>query len=125
MKVLDRLGRFSGTSIVTAALLLVVLQSLVNYAAGPDFSFVLFYLLPVTCVAWLVGRREGYVVARGLLPPDLVRPTHDRLLDVLGIDPADPATWAGKSYVADPTALALTAACRTDAVEAVKLPLPA
>jgi hypothetical protein len=62
---------------------------------------------------------EGYVVARGLLSPDLVRKTHDGLLDVLGIDPADPATWAGKDYVSDPTAIALTAACRTDAVEAV------
>jgi diguanylate cyclase (GGDEF)-like protein len=39
------------------------LQSYVNYLAGPDFSFVLFYLLPVACVAWLVGRRAGYVIA--------------------------------------------------------------
>jgi diguanylate cyclase (GGDEF)-like protein len=63
MKLLDRLGDFSKTFLVTLALLLVVLQSIINYLAGPDFSFVLFYLLPVSFVAWLVGRRAGYAVA--------------------------------------------------------------
>ncbi|MCA1641095.1 MAG: GGDEF domain-containing protein [Acidobacteria bacterium] len=54
MKLLDRLGGFSKTFLVTLALLLVVLQSTINYLAGPDFSFVLFYLLPISFVAWLV-----------------------------------------------------------------------
>jgi diguanylate cyclase (GGDEF)-like protein len=63
MKALERLGKLSDSTIVAAAFLLVAVQSLINYAAGPDFSFVLFYLLPVTVVAWLVGRRAGYAVA--------------------------------------------------------------
>ena len=63
MKLLDRLGGFSRTFLVTLALLLVVLQSIINYLAGPDFSFVLFYLLPISFVAWLVGRRAGFLVA--------------------------------------------------------------
>jgi diguanylate cyclase (GGDEF)-like protein len=63
MKLLDRLGGFSKTFLIALALLLVALQSAVNYLAGPDFSFVLFYLLPVSFVAWLVGRRAGYAVA--------------------------------------------------------------
>jgi diguanylate cyclase (GGDEF)-like protein len=63
MKLLDRLGDFSKTFLVALALLLVLTQSIVNYLAGPDFSFVLFYLLPVSVVAWLVGRRAGFVVA--------------------------------------------------------------
>jgi diguanylate cyclase (GGDEF)-like protein len=63
MKALDRLGRFSNWFLVTCALLLVVLQSVINYLAGPDFSFVLFYLLPISLIAWLVGRRAGYFVA--------------------------------------------------------------
>ncbi|MCA1630315.1 MAG: diguanylate cyclase [Acidobacteria bacterium] len=63
MKLLDRLGGFSKTFLVTLALLLVVLQSTINYLAGPDFSFVLFYLLPISFVAWLVGRRAGFLVA--------------------------------------------------------------
>jgi diguanylate cyclase (GGDEF)-like protein len=63
MKLLDRLGDFSKTFLVTLALLLVVLQSIVNYLAGPDFTFLLFYLLPVSFVAWLVSRRAGFGVA--------------------------------------------------------------
>jgi diguanylate cyclase (GGDEF)-like protein len=63
MRVLDRLGHFSQTFLMTLALLLVVLQSCINYLAGPDFSFVLFYLLPISLVAWLVGRKSGYAVA--------------------------------------------------------------
>lgn len=63
MNLLDRLGYFSKPFLVALALLLVVLQSVINYLAGPDFSFVLFYLLPVAFVAWLVGRRSGFVVA--------------------------------------------------------------
>jgi diguanylate cyclase (GGDEF)-like protein len=61
--VLDRLGRFSQTFLITFALLLVVLQGFINYLAGPDFSFVIFYVLPIALVAWLVGRKSGYVVA--------------------------------------------------------------
>ncbi|MDT7603478.1 MAG: hypothetical protein QOF61_1475 [Acidobacteriota bacterium] len=63
MKVLEQLARFSKTFLVTLALLLVVVQSAINYLAGPDFSFVIFYLLPVSFVAWLVGRRASYAVS--------------------------------------------------------------
>jgi diguanylate cyclase (GGDEF)-like protein len=63
MKVLDRLSRFSKTFLLTLALALVVLQSFANYLAGPDFSFVFFYVLPIASVAWLVGRKSGYVVS--------------------------------------------------------------
>ncbi|MDT7541516.1 MAG: hypothetical protein QOE33_1420 [Acidobacteriota bacterium] len=63
MKVLDRLGSFSRSFLVTLAFLLVVLQGFVNYLTGPDFSFVIFYVLPIALVAWLVGRRAGYVIA--------------------------------------------------------------
>jgi diguanylate cyclase (GGDEF)-like protein len=63
MKVLDRLSRFSRPFLLTFALLLVVLQGLVNYLVGPDYSFLLFYVLPVAFVAWLVGRGSSYAVA--------------------------------------------------------------
>ena len=42
---------------------------------------------------------EGYVVARGLLPPDLVKETRDKLYAVLGLDPARPDTWPQKTIV--------------------------
>lgn len=62
---------------------------------------------------------EGYLVARGLLPPSTVAATRDALLAALGIDYGDPETWAGKSISADPTVIALTDPCRTEGVEEI------
>jgi diguanylate cyclase (GGDEF)-like protein len=59
----DWLGRRSLSFLLTFGLLLVVLQGLINYWAGPDLSFTLFYLLTVSFVAWLVGRRAGIFMA--------------------------------------------------------------
>src|SRR5438034_1303618 len=63
--------------------------------------------------------RQGYVVARGLLLPEIVTTTREALLPALGIDPHDPATWQGKAVSAHLEAIALTERCRTEAVEAV------
>jgi hypothetical protein len=63
--------------------------------------------------------REGYLIARGLLPEKIVVATRDRLLTALEIDANDPATWAGKAVSAAPAAIALTVPCRTDDVEAI------
>jgi diguanylate cyclase (GGDEF)-like protein len=65
MRVLDRLDKFSRSFLLTFALLLVVLQSCINYFVGSDFSFVLLYVLPIALVAWLVGRGTGYAIAFG------------------------------------------------------------
>ena len=64
--------------------------------------------------------REGYVIARGLIPPQIVAATRDNLLAALGLDPADPRTWQGKnSVVSDRAILALTEPCRTKGIEQV------
>ncbi|HEY0099083.1 MAG TPA: diguanylate cyclase [Pyrinomonadaceae bacterium] len=63
MTILNRLGQRSTTFLITLGFLLVALQSVINYLAGPDFSIALFYLLPVSLVAWLVGRRAGILVS--------------------------------------------------------------
>lgn len=63
MTILDRLGQRSTTFLITLGFLLVVLQSVINYLAGPDFSIALFYLLPVSLVAWLVGRRAAILIS--------------------------------------------------------------
>ncbi len=54
--VMGRLGKRSKAFLITFGLLLVVLQSLLNYLAGPEFSVFLFYLLPISLAAWLIGR---------------------------------------------------------------------
>ena len=63
MTSIERLSRHSPSFLLTFGLLLVVLQGLINYLAGPDLSFLLFYLLTVSFAAWLVGRRAGVVMA--------------------------------------------------------------
>jgi diguanylate cyclase (GGDEF)-like protein len=63
MSFIERLGRRSPSFLLTLGLLLVSLQGLINYWAGPDLSFTLCYLLTVSFVAWLVGRRAGVVMA--------------------------------------------------------------
>jgi hypothetical protein len=63
--------------------------------------------------------RDGYLIARGLLPEQTVADTRNGLLKALEIEENDPTTWAGKGVSANPAAIALTAACRTDAVEAI------
>ncbi|HKP73848.1 MAG TPA: diguanylate cyclase [Pyrinomonadaceae bacterium] len=60
---IERLEQRSKPFLFTLGLLLVVLQSLINYLAGADFSFVLFYLLPVSLAAWLISRRAGVVIS--------------------------------------------------------------
>jgi hypothetical protein len=67
--------------------------------------------------------RDGFVVVRGLLPQPLVAATRERLFEVLEIDEARPESWVGKAYVGDPAALAVTAACRTEALEAAAVQL--
>lgn len=63
MTAIERFGRRSPSFLLTLGFLLVVLQGLINYWAGADLSFTLFYLLPVSFVAWLVGRRAGIIMA--------------------------------------------------------------
>ena len=59
--------------------------------------------------------REGYVIVRGLLPPDAVATTRDGLLAATGMRQEDPSTWArGTTVFPDHTDLTLT--CWTDAM---------
>lgn len=79
--------------------------------------------LPVTTILSESQReqfiRDGYAVVRGLIPPDVVETTRERLLEAMAIDPADPPTWAGKNVSSDLEVIALTEPCRNAGVEAV------
>lgn len=63
--------------------------------------------------------RDGYLMVRGLIPPALAATTRERLLAAMGVDEGDPATWQGKNIPHQPEVIALTAPCRTEAVEQV------
>lgn len=63
--------------------------------------------------------REGYLVMRGLIPPDLASTTRESLLKAMEIDPNTPETWKGKNLTSDLSIIRMTACCRTDGVESV------
>ncbi|HEX8458739.1 MAG TPA: diguanylate cyclase [Pyrinomonadaceae bacterium] len=63
MTILERLGQRSRSFLIILGLLLVALQSAINYLIGPDIAFYIFYLLPISLVAWLVGRRAAVFVS--------------------------------------------------------------
>jgi diguanylate cyclase (GGDEF)-like protein len=53
---IDLLLRAPGHRSWTAlALLAIVLVGIIDYATGPEFTFSLFYLIPVAAAAWLAG----------------------------------------------------------------------
>jgi signal transduction histidine kinase len=60
MTILERKPRWL---VVGATIASIVLIGLLDYAAGPEFSFSVFYLAPLAMAAWLVGLRFAYMVA--------------------------------------------------------------
>jgi len=65
--------------------------------------------------------RDGYTIVRGLIPDDVVRQTRENLLQSLGTDLTDEATWRRGIETTDWAwgAGHLTTACRSPEVEAV------
>ncbi|MDQ1592540.1 MAG: hypothetical protein QOG71_3167 [Pyrinomonadaceae bacterium] len=63
MTILERLGQRSKLFLIILGLLLVVLQCVINYLTGTDTALYIFYLLPISLVAWLVGRRAALFVS--------------------------------------------------------------
>jgi len=56
------LQRRSPAFIFVASLLLVALLGVLDYLNGPDFSLLIFYVVPVFIAAWYAGRRDGLFV---------------------------------------------------------------
>ncbi|MDQ2800914.1 MAG: phytanoyl-CoA dioxygenase family protein [Armatimonadota bacterium] len=61
--------------------------------------------------------RDGYVIARGLIPPQIVRQTREAMLDALGMTLTETQTWTHQSIPLEVEPL--TVPCRTEGVEAV------
>lgn len=60
---MDFLNRQPGYFHIIAGAVLVVLLGVVDYLTGPDLSFLIFYLIPVSLAAWFGGRRAGVLTA--------------------------------------------------------------
>jgi signal transduction histidine kinase len=63
MNALRYLGRRSRASVIILGILLVALLGIVDYATGSEFSFSIFYLLPISMVAWFVGFPAGALIS--------------------------------------------------------------
>lgn len=63
MQVIEFLQRQSKARIVSAGIVLVLLLWGIDYLTGPDFSFVVFYLLPVFLVTWFAGKEGGILIS--------------------------------------------------------------
>lgn len=63
MQVTEFLQRQSKSCIVAVGGVLVLLLGVIDHLTGPDFSFVVFYLLPVFLVTWFAGKNAGIAVS--------------------------------------------------------------
>lgn len=59
MNAIGFLNQRSKTFLLTTGLVLVASLGLLNFFAGPDVSFLIFYVLPVFLASWFVGRGAG------------------------------------------------------------------
>lgn len=53
----ERPGKFTVLAWTTLAVVVVLLIGLADYLTGPDIAFSLFYLVPISAMAWLTGSR--------------------------------------------------------------------
>jgi NtrC-family two-component system sensor histidine kinase KinB len=63
LKFLEYMNRQSRLYQMSFGLALSVLLSLFDYLTGPEISFSIFYLIPISMIAWLAGRRCGIVMS--------------------------------------------------------------
>lgn len=57
--------------------LTVLLITVVDYLAGPDLSFLIFYFLPIIAISWFLGKKHGIAIA---IVAALATSVHDLLL---------------------------------------------
>lgn len=63
MIALEYLRKQSRTSLLILGVILVFLIGLLDYVTGSEISVSIFFLIPVSIVAWYVGQREGTLLA--------------------------------------------------------------
>ena len=60
MEVFRNLSKFS---LVTWGFVSILLLGAIDHLTGPEISFSIFYLLPISMAAWFVGRRAGLALS--------------------------------------------------------------
>jgi hypothetical protein len=64
-RISDLLGRQPCLRILLLGALSVAVLGALDYVTGYEISFSIFYLLPVSMIAWFVGRRAGILISVG------------------------------------------------------------
>ncbi len=61
--VFNSLGKHSTSSLKVASVLAVVMMGFIDHFTGFEYSFSLFYLLPISAASWLVDRKWGLMIS--------------------------------------------------------------
>ena len=59
MKTIDRLEKWNKSLLVLVSLFLIIGLGLIDYFTGYEFSFSLFYLVPIALMVWYIGKWFG------------------------------------------------------------------
>ena len=63
MKTIDRLENWNKSVLVLVSLMLIIGLGLIDYFTGYEFSFSLFYVLPIALMVWFAGKWFGIYAA--------------------------------------------------------------
>lgn len=63
INIIEYLSKKSRLSLIILCVAFVIFLGVINYLIGPDFSFLVFYLIPVFWAAWFAGRWVGIVIS--------------------------------------------------------------
>lgn len=63
MNAIEYLGKQSKPLLTAVGFVVVFLLGVIDYLTGPEISFSIFYLLPISLVTWFVGKREGVSIS--------------------------------------------------------------
>jgi len=63
MKLTEYIGKVPKNFIAIASISLTLILGFLDHLTGPDFSFSIFYLIPIFLAAWAMGKRAGMIIA--------------------------------------------------------------
>jgi len=53
----------SKTAIIVYSIIITCILGIIDYYTTPDFSFAIFYMIPVSIAAWYAGRKTGFFIS--------------------------------------------------------------
>lgn len=57
------LNNLSTTLFLSISIILVFMLGFIDYITGVEFSFSIFYLLPISLVSWHIGKKAGIIIS--------------------------------------------------------------